>query len=311
MGGRALSIKRYLALILIGLLVLSGCASGHSPSEAKQTRELTDMLGRTVSIQTPVERVVVLTAADCEIISALGQESLLVGRGEYCNYPSSVLEIPAVQSGSETNIEQIIALNPQVVVMGSMHQWEEQAQAVAKAGIATVFTDAQNIQGVYQAIELLGDLLDCPQQAEQLIGEMQETFDEIKAKVAEQPGKGSIYFEVSPLEYGLWTAGQDTFMDEIATLLGLENIFSDLKGWGEISQEQVIARCPDYIVTVTMYFGEGLRPEEEIALRKGWESIPAVERGQIFHSNADEITRPGPRLAQAAAQLYQLIYEQR
>lgn len=302
--------KAYLSLILILLLLLSGCSLGGPAPEGKQTKELTDMLGRTVSIQTPVERVVVLTAADCEIISALGCESLLVGRGEYCDYPASVLEIPSVQSGYETNIEQIIALNPQVVVMGSMDQWEEQAQALSQAGIATVFTDAQSIEGVYQAITFLGDVLDRPQQAQQLVEEMQNTFAEIRDKAGKHQNKGSVYFEVSPLEYGLWTAGQDTFMDEIATLLGLNNIFADMKGWGEISQEQVIARRPDYIVTVTMYFGEGPRPEEEIAARKGWESIPAVEQGNIIHSNSDEITRPGPRLAEAAARLYERIYQQ-
>lgn len=304
-----MTFKKCLSIVLVLLLVLPGCASAGSKPGEGRTKELTDMIGRTVSIQTPVERVVALTAADCEIISALGCEDALVGRGEYCDYPASVQEIPSVQSGYDTNIEQIIALSPQVVVMGSMAQGEEQAQALSQAGIATVFTDAQSIEGVYQAITLLGNVLGRQEQAQELIGEMRRTFGEIQDKVAGKNKESTIYFEVSPLEYGLWTAGQDTFMDEIAVMLGLENTFSDLKGWGEISQEQVIARNPDYIVTVTMYFGEGPRPEEEIAAREGWQNIPAVEQGNIIHVSSDEITRPGPRLAEAATLLYQRIYE--
>ena len=64
------------------------------------------------------ERIVALTAADCEILFALGAGDTLVGRGAYCDYPAEVLDIPAVESGYETNIEQIIALEPQLVLMG-------------------------------------------------------------------------------------------------------------------------------------------------------------------------------------------------
>ena len=43
---------------------------------------LTDMTGREITLDAPAERVVALTAADCEILYALGAGDLLVGRGE-------------------------------------------------------------------------------------------------------------------------------------------------------------------------------------------------------------------------------------
>ena len=97
-------------------------------------------------------------------------------------------------------------------------------------------------------------------------------------------------------------------MDEIATMLGHENIFADVKRWGEISQEQVISRHPDCIVTVTMYFGEGPTPDEEIRARDGWQQIAAVEQGNVIMAEYNAITRPGPRLTQAALSLYERIY---
>lgn len=80
------------------------------------------MLGREITLSEPVERIVALTAADCEILCALGCENLLVGRGTYCDYPQSILSVPIVASGERTNMEQIIALSPQVVLMGDMAQ---------------------------------------------------------------------------------------------------------------------------------------------------------------------------------------------
>ena len=113
---------------------------------------------------------------------------------------------------------------------------------------------------------------------------------------------------MSPLEFGLWTAGSGTFMDEIAAMLGLENIFADVEGWAEVSEEQVIARNPDYIFTVGMYFGEGPEPDEEIVSRSGWENVSAVKDGRVFMANADELSRPGPRLADGAKALYGDVY---
>lgn len=41
-------------------------------------------------------------------------------------------------------------------------------------------------------------------------------------------------------------------MNEVAENLGAEKYFKDLEGWAEVSEEEVIARNPDYIVTISM-----------------------------------------------------------
>lgn len=266
---------------------------------------VTDMTGREITLTEPATRIVALTASDCEILCALGAEDTLVGRGEYCDYPESILELPIVQSGVDTNIEQIIALNPQVVLMSTMAQTTEQAEALENAGIQVVISDAQDIEGVYTAIRLIGDLMAKNDEAETLIADMQATFDDIAAK-SENTGK-TVYFEVSPLEWGLWTAGSNTFMDELATMCGLTNAFADVEGWAAISEEQVIERNPDYIVTITMYYGEGPLPEEEIMGRTGWENISAVVNEEVFNADSNEVSRPGPRLKDAAVALYNFV----
>ena len=73
-----------------------------------------------------------------------------------------------------------------------------------------------------------------------LIEDMMRGFDELASQAGSHENKPRIYFEVSPLIYGLWTAGSGTFMNEIATLLGAENVFADVDGWAGISEEQVI-----------------------------------------------------------------------
>ena len=185
--------NQLLALLLAAVMllaVLTGCASKTEPApvEPAQTEtapeaetatpeedpapaeepeaedaspavSLTDMTGREITLDAPAERVVALTASDCEILYALGAGDLLVGRGEYCDYPAEVLDVPSVQSGYDTNIEQIIALEPQVLLMSTMAQTDEQVQQLEAAGVRVVVSDAQDIEGTYTAISMIGELV--------------------------------------------------------------------------------------------------------------------------------------------------------
>ena len=314
-----MNTKKLLALLLALVMTLSlaACTSGSTEpaeepaGEAEGSGEaaitITDMTGREITLDEPATRVVALSAADCEVLYAVGAGDTLVGRGEYCDYPAEVLEVPSVQSGYDTNIEQIIALEPQVLLMSTMAQTEEQIAQLEEAGIKVVVSDAQDIEGVYTAVEMIGKLMGKEKEAEQVIISMQTAFADLSNSTA---GRGkTVYFEVSPLEYGLWTAGSGTFMNEIAEMLGMKNIFDDVQGWAEISEEQVIERNPDYIVTITMYFGEGPTPEEEIMGRTGWENVTAVKNGAILNLQNNELSRPTPRLKDGAILLNNFVVE--
>lgn len=296
--------KKLMLLLLAALLALClATAAAESTSVS-----ITDMYGREITLHEPVTRVVALSAADCEILCALGCEEMLVGRGAYCEYPASILQVPVVQSGAQTNLEEILALAPQVVLMSDMAQAKEQVDMLENMGIHVVVSDGNSLEEVYEMIAMIGALVGREETAQALVADMQATFADIAAK-AGNTGK-TVYFEVSPLQYGLWTAGRNTFMDELASICGLTNIFADVDGWGAVSEEQVLARDPDYIVTITMYFGEGPTPVEEILERSGWQGVKAVEAGAILNADSNTLSVPGPRLKDAALCLYDFVSAQ-
>lgn len=296
-------MKKTMALLLALALSLTLTACGGKDAAAPEdnapvneenaVRTVTDATGRTFEVPEKVERVVVLSAGECEDVCALGAGGLVVGRGEYCDYPQEVQDVPVVQSGSDTNLEEIIALEPQVVFMSDMAQDPAQIAALEKAGIAVCVTQNSDIAGVYETIRVIGEVLDLQDAAEAIVADMEARFETVR-KNSEGKAPGTVYFEVSPLQYGLWTAGGDTFMNEISGMLGLENAFADVTGWGEVSEEQVIQRDPDFIVTNTMYFGEGALPADEILGRTGWENIAAVREGAVYHDQDDSLSVPRP-----------------
>jgi iron complex transport system substrate-binding protein len=300
-----MKLNKTLAILVAAIMLLSFAAF----AAAEDTSfTVTDMSGREITFDKPVERAVALTASDCEIIFALGAGDILVGRGEYCDYPAEVFEIPSVQSGYDTNIEQIIDLEPEVLFMSTMAQTEEQVAQLENAGIKVVVSDAQDIEGTYTAISMIGEILGKTEEANEVIDSMKAVFEEIQANKLD--GTKTIYFEVSPLQWGLWTAGTSSFMSEIAEMMGLRNCFDDISdSWAAISEEQVLERNPDFILTITMYYGEGPTPEEEIMGRAGWENVTAVKNGDILNLVNNELSRPAPRLAEGAQMLFDFVVE--
>ncbi len=283
-----------LLILTVSMLTACGKKEPEGDTPVEPAIVFTDMLGREVSLEKPAEKIVALEPSDCEILYAIGAGSTLVGRGEYCDYPAEVFDIPSVQSGYETNIEAIIELTPDVVIMTKMAQNEDQINALENSGIKVVVTDAQNIDGIYECVNMIGKVTGKETEASNVVSQMKSAFDTIK-KEGYGDGK-TVYFEVSPLQWGLWAAGKDTFMDEAAQMIGLKNIFGDQSGWLEVSEEQVISADPDYIVTITMYYGEGPTPAEEITERPGWEGIKAVVNGNIINIQDNSLSRPSPRL---------------
>lgn len=298
--------KVYTLVLAMLLMLMVSRAFAENAVSAGANRSLTDMTGREIVLDAPVTRVVALTPSDCEILCAIGCEEALVGRGTYCDYPESILSLPAVESGAQTNVEEIIALAPQVVLMATMAQPPEQIAALEAAGIRVVESSAADIAGVYEAIRMIGAVMGKDEAAEALVSDMSAAFDQIAA-ASEDEGK-TVYFEVSPLQWGLWTAGSGTFMDELAALCGLTNAFADVEGWAEISEEQVLSRDPDYIVTISMSFGEGPTPVEEIKGREGWQALKAVAGDAVYNADSNAVSRPGPRLMDAAKELYAFVY---
>ncbi len=291
--------------LLLAMAMLLACTAVNAEGTAV---EVTDMTQRTVTLDAPATRVVAITAANVEVLYALGAGETLVGRGEYCDYPTEALDVPSVKSGTDLNVEEILALEPDVVLMDTMGQTTEQVEALENAGVKVVMTKEDGIEGVYTAIELIGKVVGKNDEAAALVTDMKNTFAEVTAAAqhADFAGK-TVYFEISPLQWGLWTGGNGTFMDEIGQMLGLTNIFADVDGWASVSEEQVLERNPDYIVTTSSYYGEGPTPVEEIAQRAGWENVTAVANGDIFNADSNSFTRPGPRLADAAKALLEFL----
>ena len=116
--------------------------------------------------------------------------------------------------------------------------------------------------------------------------------------------KKDVFFEISPSPE-IYTTGKSTFQQEILNHAQVENVFEDLEGWPKISEEEVIKRDPEMILTTVSYVEDAIG---DIKARESWSSVDAVKDGDVYLVDSDITSRPGPRIGEAVQLIAETVY---
>lgn len=303
MNRRLLSLLTVLALLFVPLGLAEESSVGiiggaDGPTEIYVTGEWTDGLGRAVEIPETVESVVSLTAANTEILYALGAGDLLVGADAYSDYPEEANALPRMGDYSGPNVELIASSGADVVFASTTLQLDavEQMEAL---GLNVVCVEPTNLAELYEGIALIAAVVGAD--AAPLLAEMDASLAESAAIVPEDMEPVSVYFALSFGEYGDYSAGPGTFIDELIAMAGGENVAGDSEyAWPMYSLEGIVAADPDVILLSD--YGDGTTVDQFCAL-DGYGELRAVQEGHVYALTDDLISRPGPRIAEGFAQV--------
>jgi len=315
----------FLAFLVIAAVLVTGCSqpqkpgssanisNGKGPEASGKIEEQQNGIipgankQKEEGIDKGPEKIVSLAPANTEIIYALGAGDKLIAVSEYCNYPGDTASKTKLPTGEKLDVENLISMKPDLVIAGYMAAMEDQYKQLEDAGIKVLVIKANSLAETYEAIETIGDAIGREKEADELVKSMKDGFESIRKEV-EGKATPTVYVEVSPLEWGLWTCGRNTFIQELLDIVGARNIFDDVDGWAEVSEEQVISRNPDFIITTASPLTGIEDPIGEISSRANWSGMDAVKNGRIVMLESDMITRPGPRLLDAARELVKVLY---
>lgn len=307
------------AALLLSMGLLAGCGGGPAaPDQGAQpgtqepagnpagSREtvypltITDDSGRQVTIPAEPKRVVSVAPSNTEIVFAIGKGDVLVGRSEFDEYPPEALEIDSIGGYAPPNYELILSKEPDLVlVIGG--SGETTNKLINEYGLTVVVIDSESFSDVYDAIRLIGQILNAQEKAEQVASEMEQRVNEIAAKAAQAETRPKVFYEV--WDDPLMTAGKGTFIDELIRLAGGENVGAAVEGWSGFSMEQVVAADPDIIMAGSYFDTAG------IAARPGWSEIKAMKEGKVYPvEDPDLVTLPGPRLVQGLEWMARTIH---
>ena len=274
-------------------------ATESTTGETVYPLEVIDSNGNSVTLEQEPEKIISVAPNITELIYKLGAEDKLVGRSDYCDYPTEALDIQSIGTIMEPNIEAIVALQPDIVIASSLFD-EEVGNKLAEVGInVVVLSEQDDVNGVYNMIETVGRILNKSAEAASCIEEMKNTIDEVTSKVEglETP---TVYYVIGYGEYGDYTAGGDTYINGIITLAGGDNVAKDVSGWS-ITLEEIIAADPD-IILISEYCKTDFMSMEQYA------DLTAVKEDKVYSVDVNTIERQGYRNAEGIAELAKIFH---
>ena len=297
-------LRKLLPLLLVAALFVSCSAPAATPAPTETT--LTDVLGRSVVITKVPEKIITTTAAATEIVYALGAGDKLVGRDEYSTYPEEALSVEVIGDYAGPNIERVTALAPDIVVMGDKLQ-SQSIDALAALGLTVLASDATGYDDVANSITLIAKAILPADQAQKKADEVIATMTDAEKKVADavaDKGTPKVYYSVAYGEYGDYTCGKGSYITRLIELAGGVCVSADVEvPWPSTSIEQIITWDPDVIV-LGGYPGD----DEVFKTLDNYKELRAVKDGRVYLIDANVMSHPGPRLAEALLELGKAIH---
>ena len=295
--------KRIISIILCMVLIFAvGCSS----TETKKT--VTDREGNEVTIPTKIERIVSTAPSNTEVLVDLGVADKLVCVDNYSEGIEGLNKDVEKMDFSAPDAEAIIGLEPDIIIASGYNKsgsGDDPFKAISDAGISVVYIPSSNsINGIYKDIEFLASIVNAEDEGEKIISNMKKEISEIAEKGKTIKDKKTVYFEIGPAPT-LYSIGKDTFVNEMISLIGAENIFKDEESWISPTEESVLDANPDVILTNVNYVDD---PVSEIIGRQGWDSITAVKNKDVYSIDADSSSRPTPNIIKALKEMAKAIY---
>jgi len=269
--------------IVLFLVLLLGTLAAHAA-------QVTDDRGITVVLDHPPQRIVSLLPSLSETVCGLDQCRRLVGVDRYSTYPGSLRLLPQLGGGMDPNIEAIVALKPDVVLISIASRGSAQLEAL---GLKVVALKVETFEDAQRMTDTLGRLMDVAD-APRLWQDIQAGIDSAARTLPPEVKHLRVFFEVGR---GPYAAGESSFIGEMLSRLGVRNIVpASLGPFPRLNPEFIVKANPDLIIVSD----EG---GADMAQRPGWAGIRAVRERRICSLSPEQndiVSRPGPRMAEAA-----------
>ena len=303
----------YVAMIGVLLaLVSAACGGGSDDGTTSESGDrfpvaLERSDGQTLTIESPPQRMVVLSPGHVEILFAIGAGDQVVAVDQNSDFPPEAAAIEPKLSGFEPSLEAIAAVDPDLVIVS--FDADGIVGALDGLGIPVFLDDIDSrittIEGVFESIVELGRATGHTAEAEELVAQLEARVDAVVEAVADVEQGPRIYHEQDTYQ-GFNTAGLESFVGDLYNKLKARNIaLADEGAYPTLQSEAIIERNPEVILLADAAFGE---TPEVVAARPGWDTIDAVANDWVYAVDPDIFSRPGPRIVDALEELARLLY---
>ncbi|MGN0608060.1 MAG: ABC transporter substrate-binding protein [Oscillospiraceae bacterium] len=272
-----------------------------------EVRSVIDREGNEIVVPDEINTIISAAPSVTEILTGLGVTDKIIAADMYSADVAGIDPAICTLDFYNLNTEELIALAPDVIVINGISQTgdSDPYKDLKDAGVNVVYIPSSaSVEAIKEDIKFLAEYTGTTDKGDELIASIDAAVADVTAKAAAITEKKSVYFEIGAAPY-LYTCGKNTFIDEIITLIGAENIYGGEEGWISNSDETVIAGNPDVIITNVMYDGYDFN---EIKTRAGWDVITAVKNGAVYQVDANATSRPSQYVVDGIYAVAKAVY---
>ena len=286
-------------------------------------------------------RIVTLLPSATEIVCALGFEDQLVGRSHECDFPRSVVRLPALTEpkfnpeGTSAEIDERVKtivgdalsvyrvhaarlreLRPDVIVTQSQCEVCAVSEREVEAAVAQwlgarpkiVSLAPYGLDDIFTDIQRVADALDARARGMELVERIRTRLTKIadKAVSASQRPRVAMIEWIDPLmAAGNWMPT----LVEMAGGLNLFGVAGQHSPWMRL--DELAAKDPDVILISPCGFSMDRAAQDLPALtnRAEWDGLKAVRTRRVFMADGNQyFNRPGPRIAESLEILAEIAH---
>ena len=311
-------MKRLLSLVLLCVLILSGCAPAETSSSAgssggSERISFTDDLGRPLSLDRP-ERVACLIGSFADLWCLAGGKEALVAAADdtWTSFDLDLgEEVANLGAVKEPNVELLLQSKPDLVIASSNTDAQVALlDTLEGMGLTVAYFKVSSFQDYLNMLDICTQLTGRPDCYEQYGQALQDQVDEAKETCAGLTPT-VLYVRATGSSCKVKNS-RDTVLGEMLADLGCVNIADSSDSLLEqLSLEVILDRDPDFIFAIL----QGSDPtdaqrtlEETLLSNPAWQSLTAVQEGRFFVLD-DQLynLKPNARWGDAYEQLADLL----
>jgi iron complex transport system substrate-binding protein len=236
------------------------------------------------------ERIVALDPGSAEIIQAIGAGERLVGVPAGLARGASADAEVVVRPTGQVDVDQVVALDPDLVVGTPNVDQLDLARAGREAKAEIYVQPAVSVQSVQKGIIDLGFLIGEAPAARQLVGRMSRKIAAVESRLA---GEAPVSVFV---DTGFFiTVPERSLLGDLIRKARGQNIAGEAPGLGPFPLADLAAANPRVYMATS---DSGVRLDE-LRANPALQDVRAVRSGALRVVPVNLVTRPGPRIGEA------------
>ena len=262
---------------------------------------------QTISLEQPAQRIISLSPGITELVFAAGGGDKLIGAVSYSDYPLKAKNIPRIGSYDSLDIEQILALQPDLVIAWKSGNPDHQIQQLQSLGLKVYITEPENFASIPKTLRKFGQLMGSNEKAETSARQFEQKFNALKKQYQNKQNQPKIRTFIQIWNNPLMSVNGQHLISKVIEFCGGSNVFAQARTLTSTpSIEAILAKDPQVIIATGMADSS----RQWLKRWQQWPFLSAVKNKRLYAANPDHLVRHTPRILLGIEEVCELIQKQ-